>query len=122
MGQEIQDTHNAFDQVFREGITYLLYGHGVRGEMLKMLTRWINTNITTHLWRGHIGDEVKLDDNGIRQGCNLSPILYLIVINTLVSEEPSCEIPEWDKKFKIHTKRLTKYSERAPHTYYIGME
>ena len=96
------DAHKAFDQVFREGTTYLLYGHGVRGKMLKMLTTWINTNISTQLWRGHchIGDEIKLDDNGIRQGCNLSPILYLIIINTLVSEEPSWEMPEWDKEFR----------------------
>ena len=42
------DAHKAFDQVFREGTTYLLYGHGVRGKMLKMLTLWINTNISTH--------------------------------------------------------------------------
>ena len=28
------------------------------------------------------------------------PILYLIIINTLVSEEPSCEMPEWDNKFR----------------------
>jgi hypothetical protein len=26
--------------------------------------------------------------------------LYLIIINTLVSEEPGCEMPEWDKKFR----------------------
>ena len=43
------DAHNAFDQVFREGTTYLLYGHGVRGKMLKMLTLWINTSISTQL-------------------------------------------------------------------------
>ena len=59
------DAHKAFDQVFREGTTYLLYGHGVRGKMLKMLTLWIDTNISTQLWRGHVGDEIKLDDNGI---------------------------------------------------------
>ena len=80
MGHEIQDAHKACDQVFREGTPYLLYGHGARGKMLKMLTTWINTNITAQLRRVHIGDEVKLDDNGIRQGCILSPILYLIVI------------------------------------------
>ena len=84
------DAHTAFGQVFREGATYLLYGHGVRGKMLKMLTMWINTSISTQLWREHIGVEIKLDDNGIRQGCNLSPVLYLIIINTLVSGEPSC--------------------------------
>ena len=94
------DAHKAFYQAFREGTTYLLYGHGMRGKMLKMLTMWINTNISTQLWRGHIGDEIKLDDNGIRQGCILSPILYLIIINTLVSKWPRCEMPALDKKFK----------------------
>ena len=94
------DAHKAFDQVFREGTAYLLYGHGIRGKMLKMLTMWIDTNISTQLWRGHLGNEIELDDNGIRQGCNLSPMLYLIIINTLVSKEPECEMPEWDKQFR----------------------
>jgi hypothetical protein len=31
------DAHKASDQVFREGTTYLLYGHEVRGKMLKMI-------------------------------------------------------------------------------------
>ena len=43
------DAHKAFDQVFREGTTYLLYGHGVRGKMLKMLTLWVNANKSTQL-------------------------------------------------------------------------
>ena len=30
----------------------------------------------------------------------MSPILHLIIINTLVSEEPGCEMPEWDNKFR----------------------
>ena len=94
------DAHKAFDQVFREGTTYLLYGHGIRGRMLKMISTWIHNNISTQLWRGHIGNEIRLDDNGIRQGCNLSPLLYLIIINTLVSKEPTHSMPEWDEQFR----------------------
>ena len=52
------DAHKAFDQVFREGTTYLLYGNGVRGKILKILTMWTNTNISTQLLRGHVGEQV----------------------------------------------------------------
>ena len=54
------DAHKAFDQVFREGTTYVLYGHGARGRMLKMLTMWINTNISTQLWLSRVKYRVRV--------------------------------------------------------------
>jgi hypothetical protein len=78
------DVHKAFDQVYRDGTIYLLYCHGIRGRMLHMLDKWINNNIAQQLWRGHMAPAVNLDANGLRQGCVLSPILYLLIINALV--------------------------------------
>jgi hypothetical protein len=93
------DVHKAFDQVYREGTIYLLYAYGVRGTMLRMITSWMMNNIATQRWRGHIGEEMRLDANGLRQGCNLSPILYLVIINTLVAKPPGHHMPEWDEGF-----------------------
>ena len=35
------DVYKAFDQVYRNGTIYLLYGMGVRGKMLHMLDQWL---------------------------------------------------------------------------------
>ena len=40
----ITDVHNAFDQVYRNGTVYLLYGMGVKRKMLHMLDQRISRN------------------------------------------------------------------------------
>ena len=94
------DVHKAFDQVYRNGTVYLLYGMGVRGKMLHMIDQWISRNYAVQKWRGHTGNRVELVANGLRQGCTLSPLLYLVVINVLVSKEPGVSMPAWDEGYR----------------------
>ena len=65
------DVHTAFDQVYRNGTMYLLYGMELKGRMLHMLDQWISRNYAVQKWRGHTGDRVELTANGLRQGCTL---------------------------------------------------
>ena len=65
-----------------------------------MLDQWIGRNYAVQKWRGHAGDRVELTANGLRQGCTLSPILYLVIINALVSKEPDVSMPDWDDNYR----------------------
>ena len=40
--------------------------------------------------------------NGLRQGCTLSPILYLVVINVLVSKESDVSMLDWDGGYRAY--------------------
>ena len=93
------DVHKAFDQVYRSGTVYLLYAYGVRGTLLNMVTKWITNNIATPMWRGVRGAKIHLSDNGLRQGCNLSPLLYLLIIDTVKNDYLKFQMPDWDAGF-----------------------
>ena len=65
-----------------------------------MLDQWISRDYAVPKWRGHTGDRVELTANGLRQGCTLSPNMYLVVINILVSKEPNVSMSDWDKGYR----------------------
>ena len=67
-----------------------------------MLDKWVNNNTAQQLWRGHMAPAVKLDANRLGQGCVLSPMLYILIINALVADKPDTTMPDWDEGF-IHT-------------------
>ena len=96
------DVHKAFDRVYRNGTIYLLYGVEVKGEMLHVLDQRISKNYAMEKWRGHTGDRVELTANGLGQGCTLSPILYLVYINVLVSKEPDVSMSDWDEGYRAY--------------------
>ena len=64
---------------------------------MNMVVQWMINNVAISLWRGHKSRAVNLNENGIRQGCVLSPLLYLIIINTIGDPGENIVMPEWDK-------------------------
>lgn len=81
------DVAKAFDQVWRDGLYLALYASGVRGPMWKIIQRWLNKATAQTSWNGVRGPSVALEE-GLRQGCCLSPVLYSIFINTFLGEVP----------------------------------
>ena len=86
------DVQKAYDQVWRSGLYLSLYSMGVRGNMWRVIQGWLDNSRVTTTWRGVSGPEVRLEQ-GLRQGCVLSPILYCCFINMLVAEGPAVEVP-----------------------------
>ena len=79
---------------------YLLYVYGIWGGLLNMIKNWILTNIATPLWRGMKERSTHLfKDNGLRQGYALSPILYLVILNTISDDSSAIPMPNCDNGF-----------------------
>lgn len=51
------------------------------------------------LWRGVRGVAIRLADNGLRQGCVISPLLYLLILDTIPGMHNVHDMPEWDNDF-----------------------
>ena len=82
------DVHKAYDQVWREALYYGLYAMGVRGRLWRFVQQWLDSATATPKWNGTEGAVTALEQ-GLRQGCVLSPILYCAFINLLVMEQPT---------------------------------
>ena len=79
------DFQAAFDLVWREGLLYKLRGLGIGGNM----HRWINDFLTGRTIKVKVGGEISDSqtlDNGTPQGSVISPLLFLIMINDIPTE------------------------------------
>ena len=75
----------AFDSVWRDGLFYKLLNLGVGGKFFNVLqSMYLHVNYTVRLQNGLSSPFVSTC--GVRQGCNLSPLLFNIFINDL----PQC--------------------------------
>ena len=64
-----------------------LFYYGVRGKLLEMVMLWLDRARAETVWNGTKGPEVKLEQ-GLRQGCAMSPLLYCIFLNVFVGKAP----------------------------------
>ena len=101
------DAHKAYDQVCRDGLYLTLYTQGVRGKLWATVQAWLNGAVAVTEWNGVRGPQVALQQ-GLRQGCVLSPILYCAFINVFLAEAPRQRMPpgmEWLKE-KVHAQGM----------------
>ena len=86
------DIHKAYDQVWRDGLYFALFCAGIRGRAWHFIVTWLDRATATPKWNGTVGTRVQLEQ-GLRQGCVLSPLLYCLFINTMMTTGPACEMP-----------------------------
>jgi len=79
------DMKKAFDSVWRDGLFYKLLHHGIDGNFFNVLkSMYMNVNYAVRMENG-LSDSF-VSTCGVRQGCNLSPLLFNLFINDL----PQC--------------------------------
>ena len=89
------DVAKAYGQVWRDCPCLTLYSMGAWGAMWRIIQEWLNNVTACTTWNGVRGPTVVLEE-GLRQGCVLSPILYCIVINCFLAKKPvDIPVPEY---------------------------
>ena len=89
------DVAKAYAQVWRDGLYLTSYSMGIRGAMWHMIQEWLNNAEACTTWNEVRGPTVGLEE-GLRQGCVLSPVLYCIVIDCFLAEKPKdTPVPEY---------------------------
>lgn len=76
------DFKKAFDTVWREGLLNAAWGIGLRGRMWRILSNLYN-KVQGQVQFGSLLTDFFDIDEGVKQGCVLSPILFCIFINEL---------------------------------------
>jgi hypothetical protein len=79
------DVKKAFDRVFRAGLWKRVFDEGVKGKMWRVL-RSLYTKVESSVVIDGVLTEWFPLETGVRQGCVLSPLLYALFINGLVTE------------------------------------
>ena len=93
------DFRKAFDVTDRGLLLYRLAVSGITGTVLSLIDQMYQ-NTTNILWlNGQYGDEFK-SENSLRQGDNLSPTLFGLYINSLITElkQSQCGVSIADTK------------------------
>ena len=83
------DFKKAFDFVNRNKLLYVLLTKGIHGKMFKLLKDMYD-KVSACVKIGNKRSEIFNTSAGVKQGCMLSPILFIFFINELVDEMHSC--------------------------------
>ena len=78
------DLSKAFDRVWRDGLFYLLWENGIQGKCWRLL-RSIYDGVSNKVVFGDFSTEWFGQENGLKQGCVLSPTLFSVLMNDLVN-------------------------------------
>ena len=79
------DIQKAYDSVWHDGLWYKLWDMGVKGRMWRVIKKMYESSESAGLLEGEKLDTFKIEQ-GVAQGCSLSPILFSVFINDLLKE------------------------------------
>jgi len=79
------DATKAFDRVCHSKLFEILIEKGMPHVYVKILVQWYRTQQGSVKWDRHLSDPFNIQ-NGVRQGGNLSPLLFSVYIDALLDE------------------------------------
>ena len=79
------DIQKAYDSVWHNGLWYKLWDMGVKGRMWRVIKKMSESSKSVVLLEGGKSDTFTIEQ-GMAQGCSLSPILFLVFVNDLLKE------------------------------------
>ena len=87
------DIQKAYDTVWHDGLWYKLWDMGVKGRMWHVIKKMYNnmSSGSAVLLEGEKSDSFNVEQ-GVAQGCSLSPILFSVFINDLLKEVEQAEL------------------------------
>ena len=79
------DVKKAYDTVWRDGLWYKMWEMGIKGKMWRVVRSLYVNNRSCIFLEGKCSEYFSVNQ-GVAQGCTLSPTLFLIYINGLLCE------------------------------------
>ena len=76
------DVKRAYDTVWHDGLWLKLWEMGIRGKVWRVIKQMYEFSRSAVLLEGEKSDTFSLEQ-GMAQGCSLSPILFSVFINNL---------------------------------------
>ena len=85
------DVQKAYDSVWRDGLWSKLWDMGVKGRMWRVVKNMYEASRSAVLLEGE-KSEIFNVEQGVAQGCSLSPILFSVFINDLLTDVEQAEL------------------------------
>ena len=75
----------AYDSVWHDGLWHKLWDMGVKGRIWHVIKKMYESSKSVVLLEGEKSQTFKIEQ-GVAQGCSVSPILFSVFINDLLTE------------------------------------